>query len=106
MKSSLAAGFAYVWEFQVAPEHVGTFERAYGPEGDWAVLFRNHEGYVRTDLLRDHARPGRYLTVDYWQSQAACDDFRRRYAREFRKLDARCGQWTLAETHLGDFTLA
>ena len=99
------AGFAYVWEFHVAPEHVGNFERVYGPDGDWAQLFRRHVGYVRTDLLRDTARTGRYLTIDYWNSQAARDDFRRRFNREFEALDARCGQWTLSEAHLGDFTL-
>ena len=103
--SSRPAGFAYVWEFHVAPEHVRDFERAYGPEGDWARLFRLHDGYVRTDLLRDTASMGRYLTVDYWKTQAACDEFRRRFNREFEALDTRCGQWTLSEAHLGNFTL-
>ena len=103
--SSRPASFAYIWEFQVAPEHAGRFEQAYGPDGDWAQLFRRHEGYLWTNLLRDHAHAGRYLTVDYWRTQADRDDFLRRFHPEFKVLDARCGAMTLAETHLGDFTL-
>ncbi len=40
-----------VWEFQVKPERLGEFCAAYGPGGEWAMLFRLADGYEGTDLL-------------------------------------------------------
>ena len=51
------------------------FERAYGPEGEWAQFFRTGRGYVGTELLRDVETPGRYLVVDRWESRGAYNDF-------------------------------
>jgi hypothetical protein len=42
---------AILWRYRVKPEHRGDFERAYGPDGDWANLFRRHPGYLGTELL-------------------------------------------------------
>jgi len=33
-------GFIYVWEYIVPPNNSEAFQRAYGPDGDWAQLFR------------------------------------------------------------------
>ena len=49
--------FEIVWEYEVRPEKVEAFEALYGPEGDWARLFRRADGYVETRLFRDTARP-------------------------------------------------
>lgn len=95
--------YAYVWEFRVGPERKAEFEAAYGPDGDWARLFRRAPGYLRTELLSDPERPGRYLTVDHWESRAACDAFRDRFRADFDELDARCEDLTESETKLGDF---
>ena len=51
------------------------FERAYGPEGEWAEFFRGGEGYVGTELLRDVETPGRYLVVDRWDTREAYQAF-------------------------------
>jgi heme-degrading monooxygenase HmoA len=53
----------------------GEFERAYGPEGEWAAFFRGGRGYVGTELLRDVETAGRYLVVDRWESSEAYNDF-------------------------------
>lgn len=98
-----APGFVYIWEYEVAPEHVGEFERLYGPDGDWARLFRRHPGYLRTELHRDLGRPRRYVTVDYWGSRQARDELRTRFEREWEELDARGERLSVAESHLGDF---
>ena len=47
------------------------FERAYGPDGEWAEFFRGGTGYVGTELLRDVENPGRYLVIDRWESRDA-----------------------------------
>jgi heme-degrading monooxygenase HmoA len=98
-----AHGYAYVWEFIVVPGHIASFERAYGPEGDWVRLFRRAPGYLRTELLKDTSRPGRYLTVDAWESRAHFETFRAQFASEFEALDAKCEGWTLSETEIGKF---
>jgi heme-degrading monooxygenase HmoA len=51
------------------------FERAYGPDGDWAEFFRRGSGYIGTELLRDLDEPGRYLVIDRWQSAGDYNDF-------------------------------
>ena len=65
------AEYVYAWEFRVRAETAATFEKLYGPQGDWVRLFRRAEGYVETLLLRDRADALRYVTIDRWRSQAA-----------------------------------
>jgi heme-degrading monooxygenase HmoA len=96
--------YVYVWEFRVRPEKAAIFEQTYGPNGDWAALFRRAAGYVGTLLLKDRAVANRYLTVDRWQSEAAYNQFRERFAAEYRALDERCEALTLEERSLGVYT--
>ncbi len=95
--------FVYVWEYVVKQEAQADFERIYGPQGEWVHLFQNGEGYLGTELHQDVSQKLRYLTVDYWVSQAARDNFREQFAREFAELDQRCETLTEKEIFLGDF---
>jgi heme-degrading monooxygenase HmoA len=64
------------------------FERVYGPEGEWAVFFRQGEGYVGSELLRDLENPGRYLVVDRWASPEAYRAFLEAHRDEYmRRVD-------------------
>jgi hypothetical protein len=54
-----------VWEFQVKAECSVAFEEIYGPEGEWARLFRQSPNYLGTELIRDMNQTGRYLTLDH-----------------------------------------
>jgi len=96
-------GFAYFWTYLVRPGREGMFARIYGPDGDWVRLFRQADGYLRSELHRDRHRPRRFLSVDYWQSEEAYREFRQRFAAEFESLDDRCEELTEEEAHLGDF---
>jgi hypothetical protein len=98
--------YCYVWEFLVADKHRGTFEAAYGPDGDWVRLFRNDPSYLRSFLLRDHDNADHYLTMDYWLTRHAYLAFRERFRSELDELDARCAQWTSEERCVGDFEVA
>jgi heme-degrading monooxygenase HmoA len=42
---------ATIWRFRVQPGKLDAFERAYGPQGDWARLFARAEGFIATELL-------------------------------------------------------
>ncbi len=97
------SGYTYVWEFTVAPDHVAAFERAYGPDGDWAQLFRGAPGYRGTTLLRDRRDPRRYLTIDAWASETAWTAFRAAKADAFEALDRACEALTIEEREIGRF---
>ena len=64
---------ALVFRYEVRDDEA--FERAYGPDGDWAKFFRQGRGYVGTELLRDVEAPSRYLVVDRWESADAYNAF-------------------------------
>jgi heme-degrading monooxygenase HmoA len=95
--------FLSVWEYVVPSARRESFERVYGPEGDWARLFRRASGYIRTELHHDRDDAERYLTLDYWESAAAWEAFRAGFAREYEALDARAAELTTRETALGRF---
>ncbi len=97
-------GYASVWEFRVQPSSQEEFEKHYGPNGTWAVLFSRSPGYLGTLLLRDSSEPLRYLTVDRWTGEAEYLEFRSRFAREYAELDRECESLTTHEAALGEFT--
>src|SRR5262249_62168237 len=78
---------------------------ATGPAGAWARLFARAAGYLGTELLRDAAAPGRYLTIDRWASAADFERFEHEHRADYEALDARCIEWTEEETALGAFTV-
>jgi quinol monooxygenase YgiN len=95
--------YMYAWEYVVSPERVAAFERTYGSTGEWVELFRRAPGYLRSELYRDRGNPQRFMTIDYWESRAAWEAFRRRFAVEFEALDARCAELTAQEREIGRF---
>jgi heme-degrading monooxygenase HmoA len=92
-----------IWEFTVDEAARAEFERHYGPQGSWAALFGRAEGFLGTLLLRDASTPGRYLTVDRWQSPEAYASFRDGFAAEYAALDRQCERLTRAERMIGTF---
>ena len=96
--------FIVVWQFEIAEEKIAAFEAAYGPEGDWARLFRTSPDYRGTELLRDAYVPGSYLTIDRWASEDAFRAFRRDHDADYEKLDRACDALTSKETRIGAYT--
>lgn len=95
--------YRIVWMFDVRDGNAAEFERVYGPEGAWARLFRNGAGYQGSDLLRDVAREGRYVTIDRWESRADFQRFYEQFTLEYRALDERCERLTSDEQRIGEF---
>lgn len=98
-------GYVYVWEFTVAAANCAAFERAYGPGGPWVALFRQSPGYLGTDLLKDRAVGGRYLTVDRWASLEAYQAFREQHGAAYAAIDAECEHLTEGERSLGEYAI-
>lgn len=90
-----------IWTYVVADAARAAFEAAYGPNGDWAQLFRKGEGYLGTELLRK--ADGGYATLDRWRSEADFDAFKQRFGAEYAALDAVCEKLTSAEQKIGVF---
>ena len=95
--------FVTLWEYEVKRGSEELFEKAYGPEGDWVRLFRRDERYRGTRLLRDVARERVYVTIDWWDSHEAYEEFRKKFAAEYAEIDQRCEALTSDEKHLGEF---
>jgi heme-degrading monooxygenase HmoA len=95
--------YRIIWAFEVKPPSVQAFEAAYGPQGDWATLFRRAPGYGGTELLKDVDTAGRYLTIDHWRSREDFWKFREAFRGEYLALDKRMAALTDRETLIGDF---
>jgi heme-degrading monooxygenase HmoA len=97
--------YTIVWSFDVKPDQVKAFERAYGPNGDWVRLFRRAPGYAGTELRRETDRRCHYLTIDRWRSRDDYRRFRDTFANEYALLDVRCAGLTEVEQKVGDFEM-
>jgi hypothetical protein len=110
--------YVIVWEFQVPAEQREAFERAYGPDGEWARLFGRSAEFRGTELLRATlddledeeeaaavtARDGTgYLTVDRWSSRAGYVAFNEQFAAAYEELDTRLAALCDVEVCLGKF---
>ena len=89
------------WRYRVAPGCRAAFEALYGPDGDWARLFRRSGDYLGTTLYRDTADADAYLTIDRWRSRAAYDAFLHDDRADYAALDARGDALTVEEARLG-----
>ena len=95
--------YVILWRFRPLVSREGEFENAYGPTGDWALLFRQGDGYLGTELLRHSDDPREYITVDRWVSRAAYQTFLDNFDSKYRQLDERLEGLTEEETLLGTF---
>lgn len=95
--------FTYIWEYRVAREYIEQFLRAYKPGGTWTQLFDDADGYIRTELYRDRSDDTRFVTIDYWESAAAWDDFRTKRSEAFDAVNSVCETYTLSEREIGRF---
>ena len=98
--------FAVIWEYEVREGCEAAFEALYGGDGEWVALFREHAGYVGTELLRDTGQPYRFVTIDRWSSAEAYATFLTAAKPRYEQIDARGDALTSAERSLGRFQLS
>src|SRR2546430_15250714 len=81
------------------------FVRAYGPDGDWAQLFRRSGGgaYLDSQLARDIEIARRVVTIDRGASRAAVDPLKGAAKPQDDALDARGRQLTPSGRPVGPF---
>ncbi len=93
-----------VYEFVVKEEARGQFELAYGPGGAWSKLFARSPGFRGTTLLRDTKNARRYLTIDFWETEAQREQVLAERQTEYSNLDAAFADWTESRTEVGIFS--
>ena len=93
-----------LWEFRARAGREEEFERAYGPDGEWARFFQRGSGYLGTELHRDSGGQRRYVTIDRWTSREAFETFRANWKEAYEDLDRRCEALTDHEASIGSFT--
>ena len=102
-RSSEEWGYVVIWEFQVRAGRERRFEKVYGSEGDWARLFAQDASYIGTELIH-HFNGGRiYMTMDFWTSRQAFDEFKESNLARYKALDRKCEDLTESETEIGSF---
>ncbi|HUC54587.1 MAG TPA: antibiotic biosynthesis monooxygenase [Candidatus Cybelea sp.] len=98
--------FVALWEYEVKPGDEERFENAQGPDGDWVRLFRRDTHYHETRLVRDALRSGVYLTMDFWESRGAYEEFMAEHRAEYEEIDRASAGLTINERRIGWFELA
>ncbi|MFQ5650451.1 MAG: antibiotic biosynthesis monooxygenase family protein [bacterium] len=97
--------YMYMLEYHVKNDRIQEFEAAYGINGKWVQLFKQGDGYQGTELHSNLENKQRYVTINYWASQKACETFRCQFAKEFKALDEACESLTKRTLSLGSFCL-
>ena len=97
--------FVALWEYEVKPGDEERFEKAYGPDGDWVQLFRSDTHYYETRLMRDSFRRGVYITMDFWKSREAYEEFMAGHRAEYATIDAMSEELTVKERRIGWFEM-
>jgi hypothetical protein len=92
-----------MWEFQVRSGMEERFEKTYGPKGEWARLFAQDESYMGTDLIHHLSKERTYVTLDFWTSQPAYDEFRKQHRSKYTAIDQKCEELTESEREIGKF---
>ena len=92
---------ALVFRYEVRAQEA--FERAYGPEGEWAQFFRQGRGYVGTELLHDVEEADRYLVVDRWESIEAYNAFLIEHQDEYMRRSDEARFHYVQELRFGTF---
>lgn len=103
VQRSRDGAYVRVWQYEVPADKREAFERVYSPDGEWARLFRKAAGYRSTRLFADREEPGRYLTIDEWDSAEAYDRFHSEHSVSYEALDRRCAKLTAGERRVGSF---
>ena len=93
--------YIILWEYTVKPGREAEFEKTYGPNGDWAQLFRQSDGYLGTDLVRATDTSPNYITIDHWVSSKTYEAFHKKYRAAYKALDVRCQSLTVREKLIG-----
>jgi hypothetical protein len=79
--------FVRIWEYEVPEAHLDPFITAYAADGAWAELFGRSRGHVGTELYRDRASGGRFVTIDRWVDEKRWKSFLDEFQLAYQTFD-------------------
>ena len=97
---SNAGVFVRVWEYEVPGDRAAAFTTAYAAGGAWGELFGRAAGFLGTELFRDTARAGRFLTIVRWRNEEDWRSFLDAFGPAYESLDVRLEGLAVAERSL------
>ena len=97
--------FVALWEFEVKSGCEEMFEKVYGADGAWAKLFARDAAYRGTRLVRDVERERVYLTLDFWETREAYEEFKKARRLEYNRMDRESEGMTAREEKIGEFSI-
>lgn len=96
--------WSVIWQYKIKPEHRDEFEREYGPQGSWAVLFSRSKDYTGSYLHVSEEVPDSYLLIDTWNSKTAYEAFKKTFSAEYDSLSRQFEPFYETEDRIGTFT--
>jgi heme-degrading monooxygenase HmoA len=98
-----SAEYFRIFSYQVASAQKRTFQKTYGPNGPWARLFAQADGYLGTKLLKRTSEENEYVTIDAWISETAWLAFIGSFRQRYEQLSSRCRTLYQVELEVGSF---
>jgi len=95
--------YTIVWQYRIHEGCEKQFAEGYGPRGEWMRLFSKGEGFLGTELWRDHTDPHLFVTIDRWISPAHYNRFADANAAEYERIDEKYAPMCDTERRIGDY---
>lgn len=79
--------YRVIWEYKVKTKAIAKFEQMYGPKGEWVKLFSQSRHYQGTELMETKDGDYNFVTIDFWDSEEAYNDFLKAKKKQYEELD-------------------
>ncbi|MEP2023011.1 MAG: antibiotic biosynthesis monooxygenase [Reichenbachiella sp.] len=95
--------YKVIWRYKVKAEFIKDFLKIYDANGEWVQLFSKSSDFIKTALFNDVNADQYFLTIDYWKSKEAYQNFYKQHHKEIKQIDVMGDQMTLLEEKLDEF---
>lgn len=95
--------YKVIWRYKVKAEFVKDFLKIYDSSGEWVQIFSESSDFIKTELFNDVNAHQYFLTIDYWKSKEAYENFYLSYKNKLDSIDAKGNCLTISEEKIGEF---
>lgn len=94
--------YQVVWRYEVKEQYLSHFTEMYGSSGNWVELFKKSPHYIKTELFKAAEGQHTYVTIDFWQSKNAYQEFYEDHHSEIDQLDVLGDGFTIEEAKIAE----
>ncbi|SMD32567.1 hypothetical protein SAMN04488029_0915 [Reichenbachiella faecimaris] len=94
--------YRVIWRYRVESERIKDFLKVYDSKGDWVQLFSKSPDYVKTELFCETETNQMFITIDYWTSKEAYQEFYKKHKKEVDLIDALGDNMTSLEERVAE----